>query len=139
MKNFGPLLAKFLALTFSKGSKNLAYSSLNVIFDHTCEFKQNCYVRRCIYFSWFLLVVLNRGWGVLPRGSFGCHGGLLFFVGAFGEYWVVVLNKPHTIEKFTFLKMFAGQKKIHVKRMLRREFFSCQEFHISRVLGYHFN
>ena len=34
-------------------------------------------------FSWFLVVVLNGGY-IPPGGGYGCQGGLLFFVGAFG-------------------------------------------------------
>ena len=77
-------------MVFENGVKNIqaaAYNGartvvLNVTYEHICEFKQNRYVRRCIYF--FLVFSSGLIWGVPPWGGYGCQGGLLFFVGAFG-------------------------------------------------------
>ena len=81
LKIFGLLLAKFLALAFSKGSKKLAYSFKWYFWAYMWIWAKSLWPQ---VFLFFLIFTIGLKWGVPPGGGYGCQGGLLFFVGAFG-------------------------------------------------------
>ena len=51
--------------------------------EHICEFNQNCYWLKCIFFA--LVLYTGLKWGVSRRGGNGGQGGQSLFVGAFAR------------------------------------------------------